>query len=111
MKLLFFLLVLTATAAQGEIYKWSDRSGVVHYSNSMDDIPDRFRARAKSMNYGGDQKVEPQTGQNQSSAPPAPAVESQGKQISAPVRELPKKEETRRRSTRGGRHVQMETDE
>lgn len=53
MKLCSLLLILLLSAsAYGEIYSWRDKSGTTHYANSMDDVPGRYRARVKAMNYG-----------------------------------------------------------
>lgn len=109
MKLLFFLLLSVAASANAEIYKWSDRAGVVHFSNSMDDVPDRYRAKAKSMNYGSDQKGDPAGGQTQpSGAAVSPPVDPQVKQISPTAAEPSKKDAIRRRVGRTSRHVPLE---
>lgn len=54
--ILFLLFLLMTTFAHGEIYRWRDGAGVTHYASSMDDVPARHRERAKSMNYGPEQK-------------------------------------------------------
>lgn len=57
MRICFLLLLLIlSTSAYGEIYRWRDNSGVTHYASSMDDVPLRYRARVKAMNYGPDPK-------------------------------------------------------
>jgi hypothetical protein len=57
-KILLLLILLQSSAAHGEIFKWIDRGGTAHYSNSMDDVPERYRSRVKQMNYGVGQKSE-----------------------------------------------------
>jgi hypothetical protein len=58
MKRLLVMLVLVASSAHGEIYTWADSRGAAHYTNRLDEIPVRYRTRAKSLNYG----EEPQPG-------------------------------------------------
>ena len=58
MKRLLVMLVFVASSAHGEIYTWSDSRGANHYTNRTDEIPVRYRASAKALNYGTD----PQTG-------------------------------------------------
>lgn len=58
MKRMLVLMVFVATAAYGEIYKWTDSRGTAHFTNRMDEIPVRYRAGAKPLNYGD----EPQGG-------------------------------------------------
>jgi len=57
-KKLLVMLAFVASTAHGEVYSWTDSRGTVHYTNRMDEIPVRFRAKAKSLNYG----EEPQAG-------------------------------------------------
>lgn len=53
---LLLLLLVLASSASGEIYRWRDGAGVFHYSNSLDDVPLRQRERVKVMNYDPVQK-------------------------------------------------------
>jgi hypothetical protein len=62
MKTLFLLTLLFAATAHSEIYKWSDAQGAVHYVNSPDDIPLRYRAKAITMNYDSIQKKDASAG-------------------------------------------------
>ncbi len=82
---LLAVLVFAASAAHGEIYKWADSRGITHYTNSMDEIPVRYRARAKSLAYETEKKADagtPQTNgqvqvpksEGQLIAPPAAGV-------------------------------------
>ena len=73
-RLLLLMLVFTASSAQGEIYTWIDARGAQHYTNRLDDIPVRYRAKSKGLNYGTD----PQAGtsspqQHDLSQPAGPA--------------------------------------
>ncbi len=54
-------LVFVASAAHGEIYRWADSRGTTHYTNSMDEIPVRYRARAKLLAYEAEKKVDTST--------------------------------------------------
>jgi hypothetical protein len=49
MKIFFLLLLLTATAAHGETYKWIDGAGTVHFSESLGAIPAIYRKTAKPL--------------------------------------------------------------
>jgi Domain of unknown function (DUF4124) len=39
MKKLLLILLLTATVAHAEIYKWTDKEGTVHFSDSLEQVP------------------------------------------------------------------------
>ena len=56
MKSLLVVLLLIAATAQGEMYTWKDSQGTAHYTNSMVEIPIRYRARVKVLNYDTEQK-------------------------------------------------------
>ena len=56
MKRLVVVLVFIASAAQGEIYTWTDPRGIAHYTNSMYEVPARFRDKVKVLDYGTEQK-------------------------------------------------------
>jgi uncharacterized protein DUF4124 len=82
MRRLLVALILVASAAHGEIYTWKDSRGTSHYANRPDDIPPRYRSRAKPLNYdvgkGGEGTQLPPPGQAPpvSSLPPVPSVPS-----------------------------------
>jgi hypothetical protein len=56
MKSLLVMLVFMASAAHGEIYTWTDPRGTTHYTNSMYEVPARFRDKVKVLDYGTEQK-------------------------------------------------------
>ena len=59
MKMVVLVLLLCGTTpAWCEIYTWKDRSGTAHFTNSMYDIPDRYRSRAKVLDLGIEQKAD-----------------------------------------------------
>lgn len=75
MKRLLIVLVLVASSAYGEIYTWIDSRGTSHYTNSMYEIPERYRAKVKVLDLGMSQKADAsspspqQNGQMQSLKP------------------------------------------
>lgn len=78
MKTLLVMLVFTASAAYGEIYTWTDPRGTVHYTNSINEVPARFRDKVKILDYGMEQKggtaAPRQNGQLQPVKPEEPAA-------------------------------------
>ena len=78
MKSLLVMLVFMASAAHGEIYTWTDPRGTAHYTNSMDEVPARFRDKVKVLEYGTEQKggttAPQQHGQPQPVKPEEPAA-------------------------------------
>lgn len=76
MKKLLVLLAFIASSAQAEIYTWTDSRGIAHYTNKLDEVPDRYRAKVKSLNYDTGQKTDtssPQNGPPQPVPPPEPS--------------------------------------
>ena len=55
--LVLVLLLCGTTPAWSEIYTWKEKDGTAHFTNSMYDIPDRYRSRAKVLNLGIEQKA------------------------------------------------------
>jgi hypothetical protein len=49
MKMLLIILLLAATAAHAETYKWVDSEGTVHFSQSLGDIPTTYRKSARAL--------------------------------------------------------------
>lgn len=80
--LMLILLFPLAVSASGEIYRWRDAGGVFHFSNSLDDVPLRYREKVKIMNYGQAPKGDAPPAQV---APPAPQPHATG--VSAPQRD------------------------
>ncbi|ACM21898.1 protein of unknown function, DUF4124-containing [Geotalea daltonii FRC-32] len=110
-KKLLIMLVLVASSAQGEIYAWRDSKGTTHYTNSMVEIPARYKAKAKVLNLGPEQKDQPSNQPVPSSAPAAaPAAPGAGAQLQVappgpPTVAVPARtqREERRRGTRRSR--------
>ncbi len=49
MKKLLFVLLLMATAANAETYKWTDSEGTVHFSDSSGKVPEKYRENAGAI--------------------------------------------------------------
>jgi hypothetical protein len=49
MKKLLFILLLAATVAHAQTYKWIDSDGIVHFSDSLGEIPATYRNSAKPL--------------------------------------------------------------
>lgn len=49
MKKLFLVLLLATTVAQAETYKWTDKEGTVHFSESLGEVPANYRKSAKPL--------------------------------------------------------------
>jgi hypothetical protein len=56
MKKLVLLLLCFASAAYGEIYTWKDARGTLFYTNSLYEIPSRYRSRAKLLDVATGKK-------------------------------------------------------
>jgi hypothetical protein len=56
MKKLLLLLLLVASGAQGEMYTWKDARGTAFYTNSLHEIPARYRSRAKLLDVATGKK-------------------------------------------------------
>lgn len=73
MKKLMVMLLFAASSAYGEFYTWTDSRGVAHYTNSTYEIPARYRAKAKVVNLGIDQKTGPSSAQPNGQVQPVKA--------------------------------------
>jgi len=47
--LLLVCLMAMAAPAKGEIYKWTDRQGVVHFTDNSDKIPAKYRNKVREV--------------------------------------------------------------
>lgn len=81
MKKIVMILLLVASAAYGEIYRWTDSKGTTHFTNSMYEIPERYRPRAKTVNLGIPEPKNDQPSTPQS--PPAVATSPQAAPVAA----------------------------
>ncbi len=80
MKKLLVLLIFMASYAHAEIYTWTDKQGTSHYTNSIYEIPEKYRAKAKVLNLGIVEKNE-STSPEQNAAPQSPAPVQQNQQV------------------------------
>ncbi|HEY6874525.1 MAG TPA: DUF4124 domain-containing protein [Geobacteraceae bacterium] len=93
MKRLLVALVFLASSAYGEIYTWTDSRGIAHYTNSMYEVPGRYRDKVKVLDLGverkGDASAPPQGGQAQVVRPaeqsPVPPADETSVRQSAPT--------------------------
>jgi hypothetical protein len=76
MKSLLVIMVFMASAAHGEIYTWTDLRGTTHYTNSMYEVPARFRDKVKVLDYGTEQKGGTATPQQNGQPQPVKPEES-----------------------------------
>ncbi len=58
MKRQLLLLLLMASTAHGELFTWTDGRGTAHYTNSLYEVPARYRAKVKVLNLGPEPKAE-----------------------------------------------------
>jgi hypothetical protein len=49
MKMLLLVLLLAATVVQAETYRWTDRDGTIHFSESPGEVPADYRKSAESL--------------------------------------------------------------
>jgi len=49
MKKLVLIILLAATVAQAETYKWTDTEGTVHFSESLGEVPSNYQKNAKPL--------------------------------------------------------------
>jgi len=43
------LALVLASSADGMVFSWTDSSGVKHFTNKRDEIPERYRTKAKPL--------------------------------------------------------------
>jgi hypothetical protein len=49
MKRLFFIILLTATVAHAEYYRWTDKEGTVHFSDSIGGVPAGYQKSIQTI--------------------------------------------------------------
>lgn len=82
-RLVALLILLSASAAYGEIYTWKDSRGTVFYTNSIDEIPARYLKKARVYDVATGKK-----GALATALPPAPSVPA-GTPGTTPVQPAP----------------------
>ncbi len=83
MKKLLVLLIFTASYAHAEIYTWTDRGGTKHYTNSIYEIPEKYRAKAKVLNLGIVEKNDATSPPPVNPSQPSPPVPQQAQPVAA----------------------------
>jgi len=68
---IFVLWVLVSTGYGGTVYKWTDKDGVVNFTDDYNQIPPQYRNQIQREELGESQKVET----------PAPAQGSEGAKV------------------------------
>ena len=68
-------LLMAATPAGAEIYRWTDESGRVHFTQDLSKVPARHRAAARS---GSAEPAEPRVQRFEATTPPKPAAAAGG---------------------------------
>jgi outer membrane biosynthesis protein TonB len=94
------LALALASSAYGMVFSWTDSAGIKHFTNKRDEIPERYRAKAKPLYpeqadmLPGQQNTQPQPVKPE--VPPAvqPAIPAEPPKTPQPVAapEPPKKE-------------------
>lgn len=91
MKLACMLVLLMVSSVHGELYTWTDGRGTAHYTNSLYEVPARYRSRVKVLNLGTEPKSDGSASVQQPPQPaPAATVEPQ-KPRPALTRERPQR--------------------
>ena len=84
-RLLAIALLMVSSAAFGEVYTWVDGKGTAHYTNSLYEIPARYRDKAKTLNLGTEPPVDRSTTAQPVPQPPQPVVPEAAQQKNRPV--------------------------
>jgi hypothetical protein len=85
MKKLVLVLLMSATVAQAETYRWTDNEGAVHFSDSPGEVPAAYLKSAKPL--GKDTKGTTNTDKAVSSAEPRQTADGFGS-VASRVEEL-----------------------
>lgn len=65
-------LVLAATSAQSATYQWTDKKGVVHYTDNFDRIPPEHQNRAREVTLDAPPVLKYEDQQAETISPPGP---------------------------------------
>ncbi len=74
MKRQLLFLFLLVTSAHGEVFTWTDGRGTAHYTNSLYEVPARYRAKVKVLNLGPEPKGEGAASVQQAPQPAQPTA-------------------------------------
>jgi hypothetical protein len=70
-RLLVVMLLMQASYVQADVYTWTDARGIAHYTNKENEIPERYRAKAKPMHIEAVQPTPQQAAPPQSQETPS----------------------------------------
>lgn len=74
MKRQLLFLLLLVSSAHGEVFTWTDSRGTAHYTNSLYEVPARYRAKVKVLNLGPEPKADGAASAQQAPQPAQPAM-------------------------------------
>jgi archaellum component FlaC len=56
--IVIFLIFMAASLAQAEVYKWLDEKGIVHFTDDITQIPEKYRRTIKEVEVGEEKLTE-----------------------------------------------------
>ncbi|HUL37177.1 MAG TPA: aspartyl protease family protein, partial [Thermodesulfobacteriota bacterium] len=77
MILLIMMLAVFVPSSYGEMYKWVDEKGTVHFTDDLSSIPEKYRQDAETRKPSAETSA-PQLLERPKSSPPAKASEPEG---------------------------------
>ncbi len=82
--LFFYLLILSAIPCNGQMYKWVDEKGTIHFTDDISNIPERYRPDAETRKPSKEtRESSPQVVKERSAPSPLPkTTELEGKEVS-----------------------------
>jgi len=75
--LLFIMMAILVPSSYGEMYKWVDEKGTVHFTDDLSSIPEKYRQEAETRKPSKGGSV-PQTPEKPKSPPPPKGPEPEG---------------------------------
>ena len=97
-RLLVIMLLMQASGVQADVYTWTDARGIAHYTNKENEVPERYKSKAKPMHIEAVQPTpqqaapshSPDIASTQQAAPsPPPPAPAPPPVVSAPVSPAP----------------------
>jgi Domain of unknown function (DUF4124) len=74
LRIVVWLSVLWVGVAWGQMYKWTDQQGTVHFTDNVSQIPPAYRAKAQMLETSPPSQPSAAATPSQESAKPPPAV-------------------------------------
>ncbi len=56
--IIIFLLLLTTSFSGAEVYKWVDEKGIVHFTDDITQVPEKYRRGIQEMEVGEEKTIE-----------------------------------------------------